>query len=80
MVRVRLFAALRDAAGTAQTTADADRLDELLDTLCRRYGEPFRTRVRVATAVVDDVPVPAGEDRSLEGVEEVVLLPPFAGG
>lgn len=79
-VSVRLFAALRDAAGTARTEVAATRLPGLLDELRGRYGEPFSTRLAVASVVVDGEPVPRGADLDLTGAREVVLLPPFSGG
>jgi molybdopterin synthase sulfur carrier subunit len=79
-VRVRMFAALRDAAGTASAEVRADRVSQLLDRLREEYGEPFATRLELASVVVDGVPVPSGEDAELTGAREVVLLPPFSGG
>ncbi len=80
VVRVRLFAALRDAAGTSETTVEADRLSSLLDLLCVRYGEPFASRLSHASVLVAGEPVSRDADLSLAGGEEVVLLPPFSGG
>lgn len=77
---VRLFAALRDAAATSRTTSEAATVPALLDELRDRYGEVFARRLAVATVVVDGDPVDPDEPRSLEGVAEVVLLPPFSGG
>ncbi|MDP8962365.1 MAG: MoaD/ThiS family protein [Actinomycetota bacterium] len=79
-VRVRLFAALRDAAGTSETVVQADRLSNLLDLLRARYGEPFTARLSRASILVAGQPVSHEEDVSLGGVDEVVLLPPFSGG
>lgn len=79
-VEVRLFASLRDAAGTARTSADATTIAALLDELADRYGEPFRTRLRHASVVVDGEPVDRAADTSLTEGCEVALLPPFAGG
>lgn len=79
-VRVRLFAALRDAAGTAETTVEAERLPTLLDLLRARYGEPFTSRLSHASVLVAGEPVPRHADVPLAGGDEVVLLPPFSGG
>ncbi|MDP8929485.1 MAG: MoaD/ThiS family protein [Actinomycetota bacterium] len=79
-VRVRLFAALRDAAGTSETVVQADRLSNLLDLLRARYGEPFASRLSRASILVAGEPVSHEEDVSLVGADEVVLLPPFSGG
>ncbi len=80
MTQVRLFAALRDAAGTGRTTSDAETLGALLGELRDRYGEPFTSRLAIATVVVDGDPVDPSADRTLTGTEEVALLPPFSGG
>lgn len=79
-VRIRLFAALREAAGASETLVQADRLSHLLDVLRARYGEPFASRLSRASILVDGEPVSHEEDVSLRGVDEVVLLPPFSGG
>ena len=79
-VRVRMFAALRDAAGTSEDLVAEAPLAELLEALCRRHGDAFRQRLAVSTVLVDGsamshdatVPVPDGA--------EVALLPPVSGG
>jgi MoaD family protein len=79
-VRVRLFASLRDAASTSETTVEADRLSDLLDLLRARYGEPFASRLAHASVLVGGEPVAHDTEMSLADGEEVVLLPPFSGG
>lgn len=79
-VRVRLFAALRDSAGTRETTSDAPTVAALVDELVARYGEPFASRMSVASVVVDGQPVARDADHPLGEADEVVLLPPFSGG
>ncbi|GAA3533131.1 molybdopterin synthase sulfur carrier subunit [Aeromicrobium flavum] len=77
-VRVRLFAAAREAAGTSETTAEVATLGDLLDDLMRRYEDlgPVLTRCSVlldGTRTTDRATViPAGGT--------VDVLPPFAGG
>lgn len=80
MTEVRLFAALRDAAGESRTTSDAATVAALLAELRERYGERFAQRLEVATVVVDGDPVARDADTSLEEATEVALLPPFSGG
>ncbi len=79
-VRVRLFASLRDAASTSETTVEADRLSDLLDLLRVRFGEPFASRLSRALVLVGGEPVSHGTEMPLADGEEVVLLPPFSGG
>ncbi|MBW3657001.1 MAG: MoaD/ThiS family protein [Actinobacteria bacterium] len=80
MSQVRLFAALRDAAGTGRLTSDAPDVPTLLDELRGRFGEPFTSRLEVATVIVDGEPVDRAERRALSPASEVALLPPFSGG
>lgn len=79
-VRVRLYAALRDAADTSEILVRSDRLSHLLDVLRARFGEPFASRLSHASILVAGQPVSHEEDVSLKGGDEVVLLPPFSGG
>ena len=79
-VRVRMFAALREAAGTSAPTTEPAPLPDLLDELRARYGEPFTTRLSVASVLVDGDPVDRAEPRPIPDGAEVALLPPFSGG
>ena len=75
MVRVRLFAALRDAAGTSEVHLDPAPLGELLDLLRDRFTEVLGyASVMVAGERRTD---PAGR---VDDGAEVALLPPFSGG
>ncbi len=78
---VRLFAALRDAAGTSEVQVDAPiRLDVLLQTLSAQLGERFAARLGLAAVMVDGTPVDRDSDVMVPAGVEVALLPPFAGG
>jgi molybdopterin synthase sulfur carrier subunit len=79
-ITVRLFAALRDAAGTSQVEVEPGTLSQIVDGLCERFGEPFATRVTVASGLLDGKPVRLDEDRAVEDGAELALLPPFSGG
>lgn len=78
MVRVRLFAALRDLAGASEVTAEGGTVGEVLSELGARYGEEFARIAAVGSVVVDGDRADA--DRSLAGATEVAVLPPFSGG
>jgi MoaD family protein len=78
LVRVRLFAALREIAGAPNVEAEGDTVGEVIDALGARYGERFDAIARAGSAVVDDER--AGPSRALAGGEEVALLPPVSGG
>ena len=78
MIRVRLFAALREAAGASEVEATGKTVGDLVDDLSARYGERFASVAAVASFVVSgeraDRGVPVAEG------DEVALLPPVSGG
>lgn len=78
---VRLFAALRDAAQTAQVEVAAPApLAVVLADLSARFGERFDRRVQIAAVMIDGTPVSGDDDVIVPAGAEVALLPPFAGG
>lgn len=79
-VTVRLFAALRDAAGTAEVQAAPGTVPAIVADLCDRFGEPFATRVRVASGMLDGQRVALDEPHDAPDGAELALLPPFSGG
>ena len=79
-VRVRMFAALREASGTGETSLPPGPLPVLLDTLRQRYGEPFATRLSVAAVLVDGDGVDPRAQVDVADGAEVALLPPVSGG
>lgn len=79
-VRVRLFAALREAAGTGEDTVAAGPLTTQLETLCERYGPTFRARLGISSVLVDGQPVAHTADVTVEDGSEIALLPPVSGG
>jgi sulfur-carrier protein len=79
MVRIRLFAALREAAGVAEVAVPPGPLQGILDELGDRFGDRFAAVLGYSSVLVDGerwrdptVPVPDGA--------ELALLPPFSGG
>jgi molybdopterin synthase sulfur carrier subunit len=79
MVRIRLFAALREAAGVAEVEAPPAPLQAILDELGDRFGDRFAAVLGYSSVLVDgerwrdpSTPVPDGA--------ELALLPPFSGG
>lgn len=78
---VRLFAALRDAAGTGAVVVAAPvPLTALLGDLQNRFGARFAARLAIAAVMVDGSPVDPSSDIEIRPGQEVALLPPFAGG
>ena len=79
-VTVTFFAALRDAAGTSQVEVDPGTLPQIVAGLCERFGEPFATRIPVATGLLNGQPVRLDADHVVADGAELALLPPFSGG
>lgn len=79
-VRVRFFAALREAAGEDEIVTASGSLQALLAELRARYGEPFSTRLSLASVLLDGTAVPRSADVPVEDGVEVALLPPVSGG
>ena len=80
-MRVRLFAALREIAGSSSVdanVADSSDAEAVLDALTAAYGDEFRRIARAGTLVVNGEP--AGWDHPLSPGDEVALLPPVSGG
>jgi MoaD family protein len=78
LVRVRLFAALRDLAGQSLVEAEGATVAEVVNALSARYGERFERVARAGSAVVDGER--ADPSTPLAGGQEVALLPPMSGG
>ena len=78
MVRVRLFAVLRELAGASFAEVSGRTVGELADALSAAHGERFAQIVEVSSFVVN------GERASRETViaegDEVAILPPVSGG
>jgi MoaD family protein len=77
-VKVLLFAALREAAGSSRVDADAPTVGALLDELSARFGPAFDRVMRAGTVVVNGET--AGREVELRPDDEVALLPPVSGG
>jgi sulfur-carrier protein len=78
---VRLFAALRDAAGTGSVEVGAPApLQQVLAEVRSGFDERFARRLELAAVMVDGEPVDRHGDALVPAGAEVALLPPFAGG
>ena len=78
VVKVRLFAALRDLGGSSEVESEGANVGEVVDDLCARFGDRFAAIARSGSVVVDGER--ADRDMVLGGREEVALLPPVSGG
>ncbi|MCA1839186.1 MAG: MoaD/ThiS family protein [Actinomycetota bacterium] len=82
MARLRLFAALREAAGLASTEIDAEDIGTLLEVARSRFGEVFARSLPFANVAVNGILISAlqGEATVIGPQDEVALLPPVSGG
>ncbi len=80
VVRVRLFAALREAAGTAEEQLEPGPLRDVLEQLCNRHGEVFRARLSISTVLLDGSAHPHDSAVPVNDGCELALLPPVSGG
>ena len=78
MVRVRLFAALREQADASRVEASGRTVGEVVDQLSERYGERFASIASVGSCVVNGER--ASRDTVIAEGDEVALLPPVSGG
>jgi MoaD family protein len=78
VVRVRLFAALREQAGASLVEAEGRTVGEVVDGLGARYGPRFAQIAAVGSYVVDGER--ATRDTVIADGDEVALLPPVSGG
>jgi MoaD family protein len=78
VVRVRLFAALREQAGATQVDVEGRTVGEIVDALGERYGARFAQIAAVGSYVVNGER--AGRDTVVAAGDEVAVLPPVSGG
>lgn len=78
MVTLRLFASVREAAGTGSADFDAATVGEVIDAASQRYGPSFAVLVDTCRVWVNGEPA-APTDPVTDG-DEVALLPPVSGG
>jgi MoaD family protein len=78
VVKVRLFAALRELAGSSEVEAEGRTVGEVVEALGARFGDRFAQVASVGSVVVNGER--ATTDTSLTGGEEVAVLPPVSGG
>ena len=77
-IQVRLFAALREIAGSSTVEVEAEEVGSLCDQLAERFGPEFARILAVGSVVVDGSVV--RRDHALSANDEVALLPPVSGG
>ncbi|MEO6653587.1 MAG: MoaD/ThiS family protein [Ilumatobacteraceae bacterium] len=78
MARIRLFAAARDAAGTARDELPGDTVGEVLAIARERYGSTFDAVLTSCRVWVNGEPV--GLHDAISATDELAVLPPVSGG
>lgn len=78
MAVLRLFAAAREAAGTARDEVPGATVGDVLAAACARYGDAFADVL--ATSRVWRNGEPAADHDPVGDVDEVAVLPPVSGG
>lgn len=79
MIRVRLFAALRELAGGGEVSdVTGTTVGELADTLSERFGDRFERIAAVSSFVVNGDR--AERSTAIADGDEVAILPPVSGG
>ncbi len=79
-VRVRFFAAARDAAGATELVVAPQCLGDLLETLRADRGPTFAAVLDTARVWVNGDDPAAGNATLLAAGDEVAVLPPVSGG
>lgn len=78
MARLRLFAGLRQAAGTGEVELDGDSVGDVLSEAAATYGPEFERGIASAKVWVNGEP--ADHTTPVTSNDEVALLPPVSGG
>jgi MoaD family protein len=77
-VTLVLFAAAREAAGTAHDEVDGTTVGEVLERAVARYGAEFGTVLQASRVWVNGSP--ADRSDAVAPGDEVAVLPPVSGG
>ena len=78
MARLKLFANLREVAGTSQAEFPGNTVGEVLDAAKAAYGDDFTRNLSIAKVWVNGDP--AELDEAVDDADEVALIPPVSGG
>lgn len=78
MATLRLFASIREAAGTGKAQFDGATVTEVLDAASAEYGDHFVELLGICKVWVNGEP--ALESDPVTDSDEVALLPPVSGG
>jgi molybdopterin converting factor small subunit len=78
MAQLRLFAAVREAAGTGRASVSGSTVSEVLDAACDEFGADFARLVEGSRVWLN------GDDTALDVAvgddDEIAVIPPVSGG
>lgn len=78
MARLRLFANLRELAGSSEVEIQGDTVGAVLDQAADRYGQEFKDNLEHARVWLNGEPAEARDP--VGRLDEVALIPPVSGG
>ena len=78
MAKLRLFANLRELAGTSRLDVPSETVGGVIEAASEKFGPDFRRGVETSRVWVNGEP--ASMDDSVTEHDEVVLIPPVSGG
>ncbi|MCH7668441.1 MAG: MoaD/ThiS family protein [Acidobacteria bacterium] len=78
MATLRLFASLREAAGTSSVDIDATTVGAVLDEASGRFGDRFAAGLETAQVWLNGDPT--DRDTTVAATDEIALIPPVSGG
>jgi molybdopterin converting factor small subunit len=78
MARLRLFANLREIAGSSEVEIRGDTVGAVLDRAADRYGQEFKRTLEHARVWINGEPADAADP--VGRLDEVALIPPVSGG
>ena len=82
MIKVKMLTHLARAVGAQEAAIEAQTIGHLLSALSKQYGAPFDAQVKTCKVLVNGTNVAflKGTGTKLAVGDEVVLMPPMAGG
>ena len=78
MVTLRLFASIREIAGTNQLEIEARTVGQAIELAIEKFGPDFAAALPACRIWVNGIPVT--EDDTVSGGDEIAILPPVSGG
>ena len=78
MATLRLFASVREVAGTGRAEFDAATVGEVIAQATEAYGDEFEALLPTCRIWLNGEP--AVDSQPVDGRDEVAVLPPVSGG